>query len=327
MNGKKFLGYLLAFVAAATYGLNPLFALPLMADGMDTPSILFFRYLLAVPIVGVMMAARGKSPRVKRCLADTQSGNTAWREVTLTAMLLGFGLLVALSSLTLFESYRYMDAGVASTMLFVYPIMVALMMSLFFRERLTATTMLCLIMAFVGVCLMYYSGGSLTGGTVSGIGTLYVMGSALSYAIYIVGVNRSALSRVPTLTVTFYILIAGVLLFGANLWMTGHIFVPQTWQQWFGVAALAIFPTTVSFFCTTLAISYIGSTPTAILGAMEPVTAVVIGITVFGEPLTARNMVGLALILAAVTLVVTGGYVAHPLTAIRRLFPSSRHRR
>lgn len=307
MISRKVTGYALGFIAAATYGLNPLFALPLMKGGMDTSSILFFRYLLAIPVVGLMMALRGKSARVSR------------RQLSL---LFVFGLLVGVSSLTLFESYRYMDAGIASTLLFVYPLMVAILMAALFHERISALTIFCLAMALTGIGLLYKGEG---GETLSVAGTMLAMGSALSYALYIVGVNRSQLSGVPTLTVTFYILVFGLIVFGANLLMKGEVNVPSTVAEWGGCGALALLPTAVSFFCTTLAIGYIGSTPTAILGAMEPVTAVIIGITVFGEQLTGRDVAGLLLIIVAVTLVIVGGSISNPLTAIRKLFPRSRH--
>ena len=106
MKNIKVTGYLLAIIAATTYGMNPLFALPLYKAGMDSDSVLFLRYLLAIPILGIMLKARGRSFRLKR------------GEVLPLA---GMGLLVAMSSLMLFQSYHYMEAGIASTLLFVYP--------------------------------------------------------------------------------------------------------------------------------------------------------------------------------------------------------------
>ncbi len=296
MDSRKAKGYILGFVAAATYGLNPLFALPLMADGMDASSILLFRYLLAIPIVALMMAVRGRSFAVTLC----QLG------------------LLGVSSISLFESYRYMDAGIASTLLFVYPLMVAVIMSAFFHERMSRLTIVCLTAALAGIGLLYKGEG---GGTLSPLGTAIVMLSALTYAIYIVGINKTELSKVPTLTVTFYVLIFGMIVFAVNLLMKGHVDVPSGISQWLGVGALALLPTAVSFLCTTMAIIYVGSTPTAILGAMEPLTAVIIGITVFGERLTVRDVLGLSLIVIAVTLVVVGGSVSKHLTNIKRLFP------
>ena len=118
----KVKGYFLGAIAAATYGTNPLFALPLYKDGMDPDSVLFFRYLFAIPILGMMIKGRGRSFKIEHKAA-----------VPLIVM----GLLVAFSSLALFQSYNYMEVGIASTLLFVYPIMVALIMALVFKEKLT----------------------------------------------------------------------------------------------------------------------------------------------------------------------------------------------
>lgn len=308
MKGTKIQGYALGFVAAATYGLNPLFALPLMAEGMDTMSILFFRYLLAVPVLGAMTLARGRSLAVSR------------RRLGLLAV---FGAMVGFSSVALFESYRYMDAGIASTLLFVYPLMVAVLMSAVFHERLRPLTWCCLAVALAGIALLYKGED---GATLSAAGTALVMSSALAYAVYIVGVNRPSLRGVPTLVVTFYVLVFGLALLGAAILWRGTLAVPSGAGEWGMVAALALLPTAVSFLCTTVAISMIGSTPTAILGAMEPVTAVVVGVCVFGERLTPRDVAGLVLIVAAVLLVIGGGSIDHPLNRIRRLFPRLRRR-
>lgn len=260
----KVKGYLLGAVAAATYGMNPLFALPLYKAGMDPDSVLFFRYLFAIPLLGVMLRLRGRDFRITR------------RQVPVLAVM---GMLVALSSLTLFLSYNYMDAGIG----------------------------------------LLYRGAD--GATLSLRGTLLVFVSALSYAIYIVGVNRPALKQVATLKVTFYVLLFGVFLFFARLGFGRDILLPQAWWLWGNLLALAIFPTAISFLCTTSAIQYIGSTPTAILGALEPVTAVFFGVAVFGETLTPRIVCGILLIIAAVSLIVAGGSITPHLVRFRKLFP------
>ncbi|WP_018666167.1 DMT family transporter [Bacteroides gallinarum] len=296
-------GYLLGAIAAATYGMNPLFALPLYKTGMNPDSVLFFRYLFALPLLGIMLKVRGRSFKVSR------------REVR---SLIVMGLLVALSSLTLFESYNYMEAGIASTLLFVYPIMVALIMTFVFKEKLKPVTALCILLALVGIGLLYKSGD---GTTLSLVGTVMVFASSLSYAIYIVGVNQSALKDVATLKVTFYVLLFGLTLFVGRLCCGEELIVPGRWYLWGNLVALAVFPTAISFLCTTSAVQYIGSTPTAILGALEPVTAVFFGITIFGESLTARECVGLVLIIVAVTFVIAGGNITAHLVRFRKLFP------
>ena len=302
MNAKA-KGYILGSIAAASYGMNPLFALPLYKAGMDPDSVLFFRYLFAIPLLGIMIKARGRSFKIQR------------KE---TFPLIIMGLLVALSSLTLFLSYNYMAAGIASTLLFVYPIMVALIMAMVFKEKLALQTIVCMLLALGGIGLLYKSED---GSTLSLIGTLLVFASSLSYAIYIVGINQTSLKNVATLKVTFYVLLFGLSLFVARLLYSGVLNTPDQWYLWANLLALAVFPTAISFLCTTGAIQYIGSTPTAILGALEPLTAVFFGVTVFGESLTVRESFGLVMIIVAVTFVIAGGNITSQLVRFRKLFP------
>ena len=302
MNAKA-KGYILGSIAAASYGMNPLFALPLYKAGMDPDSVLFFRYLFAIPLLGIMIKARGRTFKIQR------------KE---TFPLIIMGLLVALSSLTLFLSYNYMAAGIASTLLFVYPIMVALIMAMVFKEKLSLQTIVCMLLALGGIGLLYKSED---GSTLSLIGTLLVFASSLSYAIYIVGINQTSLKNVATLKVTFYVLLFGLSLFVARLLYSGVLNTPDQWYLWGNLLALAVFPTAISFLCTTGAIQYIGSTPTAILGALEPVTAIFFGIAVFGESLTFRESFGLVMIIVAVTFVIAGGNITSHLVRFRKLFP------
>lgn len=296
-------GYILGAVAAATYGMNPLFALPLYKAGMNPDSVLFFRYLFAIPVLGMMIVARGRSFKLKR------------KEVL---PLIIMGLLVALSSLALFQSYNYMDVGIASTLLFVYPILVALIMGIAFKEKLTLPTVLCILLALGGIGLLYKSGD---GSTLNLTGIILVMISALSYAIYIVGVNQSTLKNLATLSLTFYVLLFGLVLFLVRVDFGQSLRVAETWYLWGNLIALAIFPTAISFLCTTQAIQYIGSTPTAILGALEPLTAVFFGVVVFGESLTLRLSCGMLMIILAVTLIIAGGNITIYLVRFRKLFP------
>ena len=107
-------GIICGILAAVCYGTNPLGALPLYAEGMNTSSVLFCRFSTAVVMLGVMMAAQRKTFRV------------SLRELAVLPL---FGLLFAASSITYYRSFLYMDAGIASTMLFVYPVMVAVIMA------------------------------------------------------------------------------------------------------------------------------------------------------------------------------------------------------
>lgn len=300
---EKTKGYIYGVVAAAAYGLNPLFAIPLYDAGMDAESVLFFRYLFAIPMVAVTLILRGRGFRVHS------------REVL---PLIIMGILMAFSSLALFLSYNYMDAGIASTLLFVYPIMVAFMMAAYYKEKISIHTILCLFMAIGGVALMYEQG---PGSGFSILGAALVLISAFCYAVYIVGVNTTRLKGLATLKVTFYVLLFGLVIFIARLYVKGGVALPAEWYQWGNLLALAFFPTLVSLACTTRAIRYIGSTPTAILGAFEPVTAVFFCVTLLGETLSVKEFAGMMLIILAVTLVVEGGHFTSKMINFRRMFP------
>lgn len=301
----KLKGYLLGIIAAATYGMNPLFALPLYEAGMNPDSVLLLRYLVAIPILGIMLLWRGRNFRLKR------------RELP---PIISLGLLFSLSSLTLFQSYNYMDAGIASTLLFIYPILVAIIMATLFKERLSKQTILCIIVTLCGIALLYSNDN---GSTLSLMGVMLVFASAISYAIYIVGINKTSLRNVATLKISFYVLTFGSLLFLSRLLITHDFQVPSTdeWRLWINILCLAVFPTVLSLVCTTKAIQYIGATPTAILGALEPVTAVVIGVSVFGEVITSRIAIGLLLIIISVTFVISDGNITLHLTRFRKMFP------
>ena len=201
--------------------------------------------------------------------------------------------------------------------------MVAVMMVCFFKEKISPVTVLCTATTIAGIGLLFKNSD---GDTISLVGTIWVMISALSYAIYIVAINKSSLAKVPTLTATFYILLFGVLLFAARLLSKGNIDVPsaQNGFLWLALLGLAVFPTVVSFVCTTSAIHNIGSTKTAILGALEPVTAVLIGICVFGEELTPRSLIGLIMIIGAVTVIVSGPKMGERISYIKKMFPRVR---
>ncbi|MDE6317376.1 MAG: DMT family transporter [Muribaculaceae bacterium] len=303
-------GYLLAAIAEITYGMNPLFAVPLYEeDGMNPDSVVLFRYLLALPIIAVMVVMRGR-----RLVLPRYS--------VVPSIILG--LLMAMSSLALFLSYLYMNVGIASTLLFIYPLIVALIMVVFFKERVSMRLIGCIIISFFGIALLYNGTG---GGTLSSTGTLFVALSALSYAIYLVGINQKRMQRVPTLQLTFYMLLFGTTLFIGRILSGVELTMPKLWYHWGNLIGLAVFPTAISFVCTTRAIQIIGPMPTAILGALEPASAVFFGVTILGQGITARDFLGLLLIVSAVTIVIAGTHISGILIRMRRMFPRLPFRR
>lgn len=301
----KLKGYLLAAVAAAAYGTNPAFAVPLYDQGMNPNTVLLFRYIMGLPLLVIVMLVRGQSFRMSR------------NEMAQAAIL---GILMAFSSLGLFGSYKYMNSGVASTLLFVYPVMVAVMMIFFFHEKFKANVAICLAIMSLGlVMLMKPQPG---GEPVSAYGCLLVMVSALTYAIYIVMVNVSKSVRaIPTTKLLLYSLAWGCLVFVVMAAAGTPLTMPAMPSSWLNLAALAVIPTVISLACTTRAIQLIGSTPTAILGGLEPVAAVVLSVVVLGQAITPRDILGGTLIILATTIVIADKTVDKAILHVRKMFP------
>ncbi len=285
MQGRKIIGYECGILAAVFYGLNPLFALPLYADGMDAVSVLFFRYILSLPMLAIPMLIKHIDFHLSRAEA---------------LQLFVLGILMMLSSLLLYESYRYMDAGIASTILFLYPIITALLMAFVFHEHVSYIVWGCLFLATVGVFVLCDMSGV---SHVSEKGIILVIVSTLMYAAYLVFINKGHITQMPPIKVTFYALLAGGIGLGVALLIQGGWVVPQGLHWGYSVGS-ALFSTALSLTFTTIAIQNIGSTQTAIMGAMEPLTAVFIGVLVFGERLTVRSVLGIVLIVVAVTMAV-----------------------
>ena len=184
----KHKGIICGILAAVCYGTNPFGALPLYEEGVNTASVLFYRFSMAVLMLAVMLIVERKSFSVKKGELKT---------------LASLGALFAVSSITYYQSFRFMDAGIASTILFVYPVMVAVIMAAFFKESVTLSTVSAIILALLGIGLLYKGG---EGATLSTMGIILVMLSSLSYAVYIVIVNQSSI-RMSSLKLTFCVLL------------------------------------------------------------------------------------------------------------------------
>jgi len=287
-------GIVFAIAAAVSYGMNPLFAVPLYGLGFSPDGVLFFRYCGAAVLLGLWCMCRGKSFRLSL-------PELCWTTLA--------GLLFAVSSLTLFAAYLKMDAGIASTLLFVYPVIVAVIMATCFHERLSWITGFCIALSFFGIVLL----GRNSGGQIeNAVGVVLVMVSAISYALYLIAVNRSCMRSMSAEKLTFYVLLSGAIFFFVRLRYGWAIHGDFCLKAWYNIAGLVLVCAILSMVCTNLALQTVGPTVIAILGALEPVTAVFIGVTVLGEVLTGRILLGISLILAAVILISLKNTVRFP---------------
>jgi len=285
---KHLKGTLFGAAASTSYGTNPLFALPLYSAGIGVNSVLFYRYFLASCIFFIWL----------KFVKKRHLGITLKEFFPLVILSLFFSL----SSLTLFMAFKYIEAGIACTLLFVYPIMVALIMAVFFREKLTLKTAAAIILTSIGICLLYKGGG---GFKLNFQGVILVALSALSYALYIVGVKKIRIIRtMPADKLAFYVILFGLALYIYNLKFCTQLQFLDKPVLWLFAFAIAFFPTILSIETINIAIRLIGSTPTAVLGALEPLTAIFFGVIFFNEHLTLRIIVGVILILTGVLSIV-----------------------
>lgn len=306
MSFQSIKGYFLAALAAAAYGTNPAFAVPLYEEGMNPNTVLLFRYFLGLPILAGIMAIRKIPFKIEL------------KDMGQVAIL---GILMAISSLTLFESYNYMNSGIASTLLFIYPVLVAIIMMFFFHEKNGPSLYICLLIMFVGLFLLVKPSG---GVRLSPLGCMLVMMSALTYALYIVMVNVSKRVRyIPTTKLLFYVLLWGSLLFFVNIPLGNELTWPKQGWDWFNLCALAIIPTIISLACTTAAIQLIGSTPTAILGSLEPVSAVLLSVFFLHQPITVLEIIGGGLIVIATIVVINDKKIDNTILFVRKMFPKT----
>lgn len=284
---KNIKGIAYALISSSTFGLIPLFSIPVLASGaMGVPSLLFYRFAFATAAIAVAGLALRRNFKIKPAVL-----------VKISVL----GIFYASTSMGLTMSYQYISSGAATTMHFLYPILVTAIMIAFFGEKASRTLIAASVLSIIGVALL--SQGE--GGGVEPKGLLLVLMTVVTYATYIVGVNKSGVESTDPVILTFYVFVASTALFAAYAWGTGGTIEPiKDCTTMWHIVLLALLPTVISDFTLILAIKYVGSTVTAILGSMEPLTAVLVGVFYFSESFSIKTAAGLALVLFAVTMVV-----------------------
>lgn len=281
-------GYALGLLANVCYATNPLFSLPLLHAGVGVSSVLFQRYLLALPLY-VILAAGIK----KVSLALPRS---AWLPVAM------MGLLFGASSLALYSAFLYIDGGLACTILFVYPAMVTLLSVCFFGEKLSLRLLLALLATTSGIALLYRGGGD---APLDIRGVLWSLASAAFYAFYILGVRHIRPVRALRAEVlTFYVMLVSMGLFAVKLAAEGAMQLPSAPLHWGCMLAIALIPTIVSLETFTRALRHIGAVRLSILGSAEPLVAISFGVTFYAESLTLRIICGVVLILSGILCII-----------------------
>lgn len=283
---NKLNGFLYGLLSSASFGLIPMFTIPAMHQGMQFESILLYRFAFATLALGVILLIDGQSFRINR------------RDIP-SLLLLAFFYLI--SAVFLFWGYKFMASGIATTLHFMYPVLTTLIMMLFFREKKSIWRFMAIALAVAGVFFLSQGDDS---GSITFTGIFIVLLSALGYALYLVTVSQLKVGQMKGLRLTFYVFLFGTLLLFIGIGTTGHIQPIPNLHTAGNLAMLAIIPTVISNLALVRAVKCIGSTLTSVLGAMEPVTAVCVGIFMFGEPFTSSVGLGIILIITAVTVII-----------------------
>lgn len=287
----KVKGYFWGCISSATFGLIPLFALPLMRRGIPHDSLLCYRFACASLLIALFMLFKKESFKIAK------------REIVPMAVL---GILYALSAQYLLVAYDYLGVGTASTILFIYPVFVAILMAVFFKEKVSLITVAAIAIAFLGVCLLYKGDNGITLNLL-GLGAILI--AAMAYSVYIVAVNQSRIQLMSGYKLTLYVMAFSAVFFLFKAQLTvGLQPLPDT-RSIVQLVMLALPTTAISCVAMVFAVQYVGSTVTAILGALEPLVAVAVGVIAFKEAITQNLVLGMLLILIAVIMIILSDYL------------------
>ena len=283
------MGFFLGLFSSATFGLIPLFTLPLLHAGVTAETALFYRFLIATLTLGGLLAARGERFRM--------------RGVDL-CKLAGMSVMYMLAALLFFWAFSYLPSGVAATIHFLYPVMVMLFMVVFFGESFSPSTALGVLLALGGVFLLGNASPDSKGITDTGL--LLALLSALCNALYITGIFAARLRCKDGLIITFWLLLFSTLTSLGNALVTDNLqWLESRWQVE-QICLQALVTAVISNLALVLAVQRIGSTLASVLGATEPLTAVLVGILVFEEASTLTVWCGVALVCLSVAVVMLG---------------------
>lgn len=277
-------GVINGIVSGISFGLIPLFSIPVIAAGMDNVSILIYRFMFGSTAMLLMLLARRTNLRI--------TFSELWRITLLSAFYIG----TAISTL---ECYHYMSSGIATALVYTDPIWCAIIGIALLGEEVSMKMTLSILMASLGVMMM--TGVFSEDGTFSMQGLAWGLASGLSYALYLILVPRLKVKSIPSLKLTFYVFFIGMILLAIYNSAAGEGIerVPDT-ECWIHLILLGLIPTALSNICVTASLKLIDSTIVAILGAFEPLTAMVVGITVLNDPYSLLSVAGAALTLLAV---------------------------
>ncbi|HEV2333953.1 MAG TPA: DMT family transporter [Stellaceae bacterium] len=286
---------LAAVSGSAMVGVMPLVARLLYADGLGAPSMLFWRYSLALVALGVAALAVGLDPRL------------AWRDGAWRIALVG-ATLGAAQTLCFWESLKTLETSIAVLLFYTYPAVTLALDRLIFKEPIRPLAIGCIAIILGGAGLI--TGPGLEGGTIDLRGLSWALPSPLVYALYL-AINARLLRRYPPLVGAFGLFTGMALTFGVMAAWGGLDF-PASGSGWLLVVFIALGPGALTMTLFSYSVPRLGAPSFAILANVELVTVVAIGTLVLGEAVTAGRAIGGGLIVAGILTHALSRKAPHP---------------
>ena len=284
-------GIFYAILSSASFGFSPLFSLGLIAVGLTNFDILSYRWGIAGIVLMIYAFCKKKS-------LLPNSWDETWKIILLSA-------LRAITSVTLLIGYANISSGIASTINFMYPVIVALTMMFIFGEHKSWVDIGAIAVAIFGVYLLASGDSLIVEGGNTKLGLTCSIISAFSFAAYYILMKKLRADKIEVVKFNTWItmLISIYFIACALIFEDGLTMISGT-KNWAYMLGLGLWSTMVSNFTGVKAVRRIGPTLTSILGALQPVTAVILGVTFLHEHLYMKSLIGIILILCAVCVVV-----------------------
>ena len=285
-------GIFYAAISSISFGFSPLFSLGLIAAGLSNFDVLSYRWMVAAVVLVIYALCKKKSLRVS-------TFDEAWKIALLSA-------LRAITSITLLIGYANIASGVASTINFMYPVIVTATMMIFFGEDKSWINVGAIALSIFGVYLMSSGEGLKVDGGNTELGLACSLISAISFAAYYVVMKQVKADKIEVVKFTTWVMLLSAIYFIiAGIIVDGKISIVTDGKLWMYILGLGLWATMVSNFTGVKAVRRIGPTLTSILGALQPLTAVILGGLFLDEHLGPKTIGGIALIMIAVGIVVT----------------------
>jgi drug/metabolite transporter (DMT)-like permease len=287
----KLNGIFYASVSSASFGFSPLFSLGLLAAGLSDFDVLSYRWLVAGIVLMIYALCKKKSLRLN-------SFDEAWKVILLS-------ILRSITSVTLLIGYANISSGIASTINFMYPVIVTICMMLFFGEKRSLADIAAIGVSIFGVYLLASGDSIIVERGNTRLGLICSLISAFSFAAYYIVMKQVRADKIEVVKFTTWIMMLSAFYFIVCAFIfEGRITLVKDFGSWLNILGLGLWATMVSNITGVKAIRRIGPTHTSILGALQPVTAVILGVLFLGEHLYLRSCIGITLILMAVSVVV-----------------------